>query len=155
MTHPATNDFPMVIEIILRPSQWPCITSGKRRDLTVEGNARVANLTINGHIISSGNTPTIIAGTAAGEGAITKVLGNDTGGTITITTGIGISTDKLIELTYNEQFNSNPKVILTPSNKPAASLQYYVDSTTDKFYIYLDQPPAEQAIYKFNYFVFE
>jgi len=94
-------------------------------NLKVTGNTEVANITVNGHIISAGDTPTIAAGAAAGEGAITEVLGNDTSGTITITTGTNVTADNLVEVIFKNEFANNPKVILTPNNPSAASLEYY------------------------------
>ncbi len=124
--------------------------------VVVKDNLSVGNITVNGHIISAGDTPTVTPGIAAGEGAITEVMGNDTGGTITVTTGEGTAVNEAFaELVFNKQFNKNPKVILTPSNAEAAGLRYSADATQDKFFIYLKQSPLEQAVYKFNYFVFE
>ncbi len=124
--------------------------------VVVKDNLSVGNITVNGHIISAGDTPTVTPGIAAGEGAITEVMGNDTGGTITVTTGEGTTTNDLVELVFSKPFSRQPRVVLTPSNIETSDLLYYADGTVDKFLIRLiEQSPLEQVTYEFNYFIIE
>jgi hypothetical protein len=124
-------------------------------NVAVTGNLSVANLTVNGHIITAGGTPVAIAGSAAGTDAITTVLGTDTTGTITVITGTHVDQGRLIEITFAKAFSKNPKIILTPGNAETTSLKFYRDSYTDKFYIQLVQPPVEGTTYTFDYMAME
>jgi hypothetical protein len=121
----------------------------------VNGNIEAQSITVNGHIITAGDTPSSIAGTAAGTDAITEVLGNDTSGTLTITTGTNVANGTLIEVNFAKAFVKNPKVMLTPSDANSADLRYFGDGLTDKFKINLTQAPAASTTYKFNYFIVE
>jgi hypothetical protein len=133
----------------------------KVKDVTVSGNlvvkgyTQVADIIVNGHIISAGDTPTIAAGLAAGEGAITEVLGNDTSGTITITTGINTLANNLVEVIFSNPFNKQPKVILTAGDANTANLNIYRSASSSKFTISLTQPPQENTSYSFDYLVIE
>ena len=124
-------------------------------NITVVGNISVANLTVNGHIITSGDTPTAVAGAAAGTDAITEVLGNDTSGTLTITTGTTVASGNLLEVTFSKLFGKNPKVMLTPNDANSAELRYFSEGSTDKFKINLTQTPTANTTYKFNYLIVE
>jgi len=124
-------------------------------NLTVQGNLSVNNLTVNGHIITAGNTPTAISGLAAGTGATVQIQGNDTAGTITITTGPGAVSGSLVEVTFAQAYGKAPKVVLTPGNADTTNLKFYRDSWGDKFTISTGTPPTATTTYVFDYFIAE
>jgi hypothetical protein len=94
-------------------------------DVVVHGSVSVATLTVNGHIITGGDTPT--ASAAACSGATTEISGTDTAGTISVTTSGGCS-GELAKITFAKAFGATPHVSLTPANAATAVTQAYVDS---------------------------
>lgn len=119
---------------------------------------------MNGHIITAGDAPVVAveqgAGIADAANGITApvvtITGNDTSGTITITTGANTSAAALVMLHFNKTFGSVPRVVLTPANHVSAAIGAYYDAsttTTDGFSILTDQTPQPNTTYSFTYFV--
>jgi len=121
----------------------------------------VHNITINGHIITAGNTPAIAVGAAAGvadalnniAAPTASVDGNDTAGTITIISGANTAAGDIVELTFSTPFAKIPKVILSAGNDQTTNLKFYRDTDTSKFRIKLPQAPIAGTTYTFDYFV--
>lgn len=115
-------------------------------------------LTVNGHLVtgnSSGST-----GVAAGPAACTTptltITGNDTAGTVTITTGTGCAgTGNLATITFAHAYTTAPTVTLTPGNPAAASLQYYRDTSTSSFGISSGTQPVSSTVYVYDYQVLQ
>ncbi len=125
--------------------------------VTVQALVVTANLTVNGHIITGGGTPGIAAGTAACTSPTVSVSGDDTSGTITITTGSGcVSSGKLATVTFATAFGAAPHVTLTPGGSNALALGAYVDDSTistTAFDLGTSSTPANATTYKWNYWV--
>ncbi|MCA9327561.1 tail fiber domain-containing protein, partial [Candidatus Saccharibacteria bacterium] len=142
-------------------------------NLSVSGSVTVAtkittkDIVVGGHIITSGQLPTVSVGAAAGVAGggasttpapVVSVEGNDTSGTITITVGDNTTADVLTQLTFNAPFasGSKPRVVLTPANHDSAQLGAYYDASTTtntSFSIMVDQAPQAGKTYQFTYFV--
>ena len=101
--------------------------------LEVKGLLKVADIEVNGHIITRGDTPQITAKDAAGTGASVSIEGNDTSGTITINSGSGANVGDLAEITFAKSFGSKPRVILSASNDKAAKLQFFKSASKTGF----------------------
>jgi cytoskeletal protein CcmA (bactofilin family) len=132
--------------------------------LTVQGDIETRNITVNGHIITGGSAPQVTIQPGAGVADATNniaaptvtVEGNDTSGTLTITTGANTSADELAKLTFATAFTGKPRVVLTPANRDSADLGAYYDATTtssDSFSILATQVPVSGKTYMFTYFV--
>ncbi len=137
--------------------------------VTLSGNLTVVNATVNGvllvngslelngHVISgnSSGSTTVSAGLGSecGDTAIVTIDGNDTAGTVNITTGAGAcSPGELATITFANTYGEGPKVTLTPANAAAASLQYYSGSaTTTGVSIDSASAPAPATNYLYNY----
>jgi hypothetical protein len=146
-------------------------------DLTVNGNTvfngnlsvqniTVANITINGHIITAGNTPTATIGTGAGTADLPNnipapqvtIEGNDTSGTITIVAGANTVDGELAKVTFTNPFGAKPRIVFSPANRDSAKLGAYYDSsltTNNSFSIMADQAPQAGKTYTFTYFIVE
>ncbi len=131
-------------------------------DLTVEGLTTVHDIQIQGHIITSGTTPVATTLPAAGSSnASVQITGNDTSGTITITTGdpssgsvTGPTIGDLVQLQFNKQYTGTPRVVLSPDNGASAGLQAYSSSVGEtSFNVSANTQPAANATYVFTYFV--
>jgi len=127
--------------------------------ITVQNLVVTANLTVNGHIISGGSTPTIAAGAAACTTPTVSVAGTDTAGIITVTTGTGCAANgKLATITFNSAFGAAPKVTLTSALITSATLQSYVDSATiatTTFDLDTGTTPIDATTYKWFYHVIQ
>jgi len=130
------------------------------KNLVVTNNLTTAQLTVNGHIISSGGAPTVTVGGGACTGTTASISGTDTAGLITLTTGSDCNaTGNLATLTFNKPFGATPRVTLTPASADAASVKSYIDSdaaTADKFSIATQTTSLSgSAVYKWYYQVIQ
>lgn len=124
-------------------------------NLTVTGSASFAgNITVGGHIITSGGQPTAQTQGAVGTGASVAVDGTDTTGTITITTGSNPTAGDLAKILFSKTYGQAPHIVLSPSNNNAADLRFYKGTTsaTDFMFDALDTPQANTT-YTFDYFI--
>ncbi len=123
--------------------------------LTVNAAATFnGTLTVNGHIITGGSTPGIAANAAAGTGASVGITGNDTAGTITITTGtIGLATGSLATITFATAYGATPVVTMSPTNASAAMFATYLTPTTASFDINAAVAPGISTTYTYTYHV--
>lgn len=116
-------------------------------------------ITINGHIISGGTVPTIVAGTAACTAPTVSIAGTDTAGLITVTTGSACGTvGKLATISFAAAFGAAPRVSLTSGNALSASLQSYIDSSTigtTSFDLDTATAPASGTAYQWFYEVIQ
>ena len=121
--------------------------------LTVISAVVAGDLTVNGHLVTGGVTPTITAGSAACTTPAVSVSGNDTSGTITITTGSSCATiGSLATITFNVPFGSTPRIMLTAGNADSTNLRLYNGSaTTTSFTVDTATIPSDATSYKFNY----
>jgi hypothetical protein len=74
-----------------------------------------STLTIGGHIITNGPSPSVGAGGAAlGSNGTVGISGNDAAGLISINIGVGASGGTLATVTFKNSYSVNPKVVITP-----------------------------------------
>jgi hypothetical protein len=120
-----------------------------------------------GHFITSGNAPTISMLTAAGTNAKATITGNDTSGTITITTGdpakaatqntpavVAPTAGDLTQVHFAKAFASMPRAITAPGDKDSAILQVYPDQMgTADFSLGIIGTPQPNTTYTFEYFI--
>ncbi|HET6863690.1 MAG TPA: hypothetical protein VFH37_00590 [Candidatus Saccharimonadales bacterium] len=127
--------------------------------VTVTNLAITSSLTVNGHVITgntSGSTA-VTAGTAAncgGSSPSVSISGNDTSGTVTITTDAtpACVAGTLATVTFANNFASAPRVLLTAAGSNASTLQYYNNASgTSSFTIDTNTAPTAATTYKFNY----
>lgn len=119
--------------------------------LILSGNAV---LQVPNHISFAGPSPgrTINTG-PLGNGGSASVSGSDTTGTVNINTGNNTSAGCFVRISFNQNFASQPHVIISPVGSAAGQTQYYVDRDTSSFSLCTSSPaPANQA-FAFDYFV--
>ena len=124
-------------------------------NLTVKGDTTVEDIYVNGHIVSGGNIPQIASGAQAGSNASVSIEGNDTAGTVTITTGSGAATGELATITFNAPYSKAPRITLTPINASSAQAQYYVERSLGSFQVRAAGGVAPGTTYVFDYQVIE
>jgi len=111
-------------------------------------------LTVEGHIITGGTTPSIAAGSAACTTPSVSIVGNDTAGQISVTTGTGCAgAGVLATLTFHSAYSAVPHAQITPKNAVAAALLPYQSSTTTVLTLGVANAPANSTTYLFDYLV--
>jgi hypothetical protein len=135
--------------------------------LSVAGTAHFGDIVVGGHFITSGNTPLVTALAALGHDATVLIDGNDTSGTITITTGDAAQTatgtsptiaaptaGEMASVAFANAFTKAPRIIITPGDSSSAPLQVYPGlRATDHFTFGLAGTPAPHTTYTFEYFI--
>jgi hypothetical protein len=120
--------------------------------LTISSINLSSNLVFGGHIVPSGSAPAARTSSAAGGGSV-SINGNDTAGTITITTGNSPIAGELAIITFHTAFSTTPKVQLTPLNSSASGVHYFVTHTAGFFTVNTSSPLANNTTYIFDYLV--
>lgn len=125
---------------------------------TVIGNTSNDLLTIQSRIYSTGTSPAIAAGAAAGTGTA-SLSGTDTAGVITLTSGTGRTTGTLFTVTFNTTKDSaNYIVLLLPQEADALSDFLYVrafQGTTAAWTADVPTTAINNNEHKWQYFVVE
>jgi hypothetical protein len=122
--------------------------------LKVTGLTEVADITISGHIITAGNTPGSAVQPAAGAGASVQIVGNDTSGTITFTTGGAPTSGDILKLLFSKAYKNTPRVVISPSNDAAARLPFFRGATTlDDVTLRTVDSPQGNTVYQFDYYI--
>ncbi len=131
--------------------------------LVVSGDTSVQNITINGKIISQGNTPTAVLGEAVivGQGSEVAVSGNDTAGSLSYTSGsvnlpsYNVTNGAQVEVQFSEAYAQVPRIALTAKGSSSASVRYYVETTTSGFTVHFIDAPQGSTTYTFDYIVIQ
>jgi hypothetical protein len=73
-----------------------------------------STLTIGGHIITNGLSPSLAPGNALGSNGTASVSGNDAAGAIAINIGVSAGGGTLASIAFHNQYSSVPRVVITP-----------------------------------------
>ena len=111
------------------------------------------DLEISRHIDSGGPTPGAASGGAVGAGGTISISGNDIAGTVTINTGGSPSTGILATMNFVNAYTGTPRVVISPSNAAASTLDYYSSRSTTGFSIRTSNAPASSTTYVFDYII--
>jgi hypothetical protein len=129
------------------------------KDLVVQGDTTVQQLTINGKIITGGDVPGVALGAAAGSTltAVGTVTGNDTAGTLSITTGVTgtVADDVLGEVTFHTPYTQTPTITVTATSEEAANIRFFLIKTTTGWSIKVLDVPLANKTYSFDYHVIQ
>jgi cytoskeletal protein CcmA (bactofilin family) len=112
------------VNIIVNLSVGGTLTVGtfSARSLT-----STSTLTIGGHIITNGLSPSLAPGNALGSNGTASVSGNDAAGAIAINIGVGASGGTLASIAFHNQYASVPRVVITPVGVPG---NFYIFNLT-------------------------
>jgi hypothetical protein len=129
-------------------------------DTTIDGTLTVgsvvtADITINGHVITAGNAPVATAAVAAGTGATVSVDGNDTAGTITVTTGAdGIAAGDLADIAFSKVYAKAPRIIMSGQDDNSVNARIFPSGkTSGGFSLSAGQALSPSTTYTFDYFI--
>jgi cytoskeletal protein CcmA (bactofilin family) len=73
-----------------------------------------STLTIGGHIITNGSSPSLAPGNALGSNGTASISGNDAAGVISINIGVGATAGTLASVAFHNQYGGLPRVVITP-----------------------------------------
>jgi hypothetical protein len=122
--------------------------------LTVRSATVNGTLTLDGHFVTgnqSGAT-TAIAGAQAGVGGSCQLIGNDTAGKLTLVTGTNPGIGALCTVSFNTQYSTEPRILLTPYGPASAGLKYYVNTLSNtNFSIGASPAPSASSTYVYFY----
>lgn len=127
-------------------------------NLTVSGLVNVTDIVVGGHLITAGNTPTVAVTGTIGDGGQIQISGNDTSGTITITTGQGtlahpLTAGELATLTFARAYGTNPRIMVTGNDGASTAMGAFPSSVTSTgFGLSTNGTPAANTTYTFTYF---
>jgi hypothetical protein len=133
-------------------------------NLLINGTAQFSgDIVIGGHIITAGTQPTIAVQAAAGQPtqnnlseqiSSATITGNDTTGTITITTSSNPTGSDLANVTFSKAFTGNPHIIITGQDAAStAALVYPSGVSLTGFNISMVNNPAPNTTYTFDYII--
>lgn len=119
--------------------------------LILSGNAV---LQVPNHVAFTGPTPARSSiGSGLGNGGTASISGSDTSGTVNITTGTNTVPGCFVQITFNQSFNGQPRVIVSPVGAGAGQTQYYVTRTNTGFSICNANAAPTNQSFGFDYFV--
>ncbi|MGH7141999.1 MAG: hypothetical protein ACREF5_00755 [Candidatus Saccharimonadales bacterium] len=84
-----------------------------------------STLTVDGHVITGGLTPSVGRGSALGSNGTVSVSGNDSSGTISINIGTGAGPGTLLYLAFRTNYSSVPHIVISPIGVAA---NFYISS---------------------------
>lgn len=113
---------------------------------------QVGQLTVTGHLLSSGSAPSVSVGGAAGSNGTVSLSGNDTSGTIAVNTGVGAGNGLLVSVTFVQKYGSTPHIVVTPVGRSVPGM--YINRTSAGFTISVDGALAP-AGHAFDYIVMQ
>jgi hypothetical protein len=90
-----------------------------------------STLTVGGHIITSGLSPSLAPGNALGSNGTASVSGNDAAGVIAINIGVSAVGGTLASIAFHNQYASVPRVVITPVGIGA---NFYIFNLTQSGY---------------------
>ena len=123
-------------------------------NLVVTGSANFhGNIIVGGHVITAGNTPDTEVLGAAGAGATITIDGNDTAGTITITTGGGATAGDLGKLVFSNAFGKAPKTILSAQDEASQDAKIFPTGKSASQFILRTSQALPAGTYTFDYFI--
>lgn len=119
--------------------------------LVMSGNAR---LQVPNHISFTGPAPSrSVTAATLGSGGSASVDGSDTSGTININTGNNPQPGCFVQVTFNQRFSAQPRVIISPVGAGAGQLSYYVTRNESGFSVCTNNAAPANQVFSFDYFV--
>lgn len=116
------------------------------------GSFRAGSLVISGHVMTTGGTPGVSVGPAAGSHGSASISGNDEAGTVAVNAGAGAGSGEAASISFNSSYSSIPHVVVTPVGSDAL---VYISRNAGGFTIYISSvaPLHGGRGYAFDYIV--
>ncbi|HEU5004999.1 MAG TPA: hypothetical protein VFT49_02865 [Candidatus Saccharimonadales bacterium] len=98
------------------------------------GSFQTGNITVAGHVLTSGSTPGFSPGNL-GSGGTGTVGGNDAAGTVNVNAGGGGASGTLGTVSFRTHYNSTPHVVISGIGSSSCNNVYIASRTTSGFTI--------------------
>lgn len=121
--------------------------------LILSGNGA---LQIPNHLVFSGPSPSrsFIGSGILGSGGSVSVNGSDTSGSISMGSGNNPTGDGcIVRVNFNKVFTTQPRVIVSPVNRAAGQMLYYIERNTTGFSLCTANTPTANQTFAFDYFI--
>lgn len=108
------------------------------------------------HLSFTGPSPgrSFIGAGILGAGGSASVNGSDTSGSINLSSGNNPNgSGCIVRVNFQQAFSSQPRVIISPINSAAGSMEYYVERNNSGFSVCTANTPAANKSFAFDYFV--
>ena len=126
---------------------------GQLSAASIAGGSLVVSgtITLGSHVVTSGVAPVVSPGGALGSYGTASIYGDDSAGTINVSTGANATTGVAVYLSFHAAFAAPPVVVISPMGNYA---QFYIaNSTTTGFNINSASGLAIGSSYQINYLV--
>ncbi len=123
--------------------------------IAAQGLQLSGDLQFNRHIDAGGGTPGKTNGSALGSGGTSSLSGTDTAGTVTINTGGGPGPGCFATISFTQNFNTTPHIVITPVGSAAAGINYYINRSAGDFSICTTNAAPGGQSFGFDYIVIE
>jgi len=120
-------------------------------NLVIGGKLTVSTFSVR-HFGSTGSTPNVGKGSDIGSNGTVSISGNDTAGTVVANTGVGGGSGTLVNVAFNSQYSSAPKVVISPVGVGGS---FYVTNITVGGFSIGISSNLSPGQYKFNYIVIQ
>ncbi len=90
-------------------------------------------LTIGGHVLTRGGTPSVSGGNGLGQSGTVTLSGSDTAGGISIGVGVNSNGGLLASVKFSQQFGATPHVVVTAVGQP---MNLYINRNANGFDVY-------------------
>lgn len=108
------------------------------------------------HLSFSGPSPgrSFIGSGILGGGGSASISGSDTSGSINMNSGNNPNGNGcIVRLNFQTPFTGQPRVIVSPINRAAGKMDYYVEKNTTGFSLCTATTPDANQVFAFDYFV--
>lgn len=127
-------------------------------NMTVEGNTTLeGDVEVKGRVYSYGEAPAIEIAAALGSLGEAAISGTDSAGSVVFKAGAGLTetleAGEAITVTFNGEYDYEPRVQVTPTSEHAAQLEFYVQRDKNGFKIVFTEPLEGGKEYRFDYFI--
>lgn len=92
-------------------------------------------LTIGGHVVTRGATPSVGGGGGLGQNGTVTLSGSDTSGTISLGIGVGSGGGLLCSVSFAMQYAGTPHIVVTPVGR---NMNLYINRSAEGFQVYAD-----------------
>jgi cytoskeletal protein CcmA (bactofilin family) len=86
-----------------------------------------STLTIGGHVITNGLSPSLAPGNALGSNGTAGISGNDAAGVISMNIGVGAVGGTIASVAFHNTYSGVPRVVITPVGVPG---EFYIFNLT-------------------------
>ncbi len=93
----------------------------------------ISTLTVGGHIVTSGSSPTVSGGSALGNNGTVSISGTDAAGTVSVGVGTGSVAGTIANINFHTDYSTTPNIVITPVGRSGS---FYITRNASGFTIH-------------------